>query len=72
MVRLEKKCNLDKALSIFEDEVGFEFYSLLTDESTKKEYYKLNEKKDFSNYITENNQLILEIDEIQRDICTMY
>nr|BDA23764.1 hypothetical protein CPBEC1_29740 [Clostridium perfringens] len=49
MVRKVKECNLDKALSVFENEVGFEFYSLLTNESTKNKYYNSNEKKIFQN-----------------------
>lgn len=59
------ECNLNKALDLFKKEAGFEFYSLLTDESTKKEYYDLNQKKDFSKYIDENKNLLLEIEEIQ-------
>ena len=72
MVRMKKECDLDKALSIFKSEVGFEFYSLLTDESTKKEYYDLNHSKDFSEYINENKQILLEIDEIQSEVRFCY
>lgn len=68
MLRDKKECNLDKALSIFKSEVGFEFYSLLTDESTKKEYYDLNRNKDFSEYINENKQILLEIEEIESEV----
>lgn len=72
MAKAVKECYLDKALSIFEEKVGFEFYSLLTDESIKKKYYDLNQKKDFSKYINENKQLLLEIDEIQSEARVCY
>ncbi|KEI09440.1 hypothetical protein Z957_04520 [Clostridium sp. K25] len=72
MVRKKKECDLDKALSIFKNEVGFEFYSLLTDESTKKEYYASNCNKDFSEYINENKQILLEIEEIQSEVRLCY
>ncbi|MDB1971469.1 hypothetical protein [Clostridium tertium] len=72
MVREKKECDLDKALSIFESEVGFEFYSLLTNESTKKEYYDSNRNKDFSKYIDENKQILLEIEEIQSEVRLCY
>lgn len=64
-MRDEKECKLDKALSIFENETGIEFYSLLTDEMRKEEYYVLNRDKDFSEYIQENKQVLLEIEEIE-------
>lgn len=65
MLKDRKECNLDKALSIFKSETGFEFYSLLTDEFIKKEYYDLNRNKDFSEYINENKKILSEIKEIK-------
>lgn len=59
---------LNKALNDFKDEVGFDFYLLFTDEVVKKEYHDLNQNKDFSEYINENKQILLEIESIKSGI----
>ena len=58
---------INEILKAFKDEVGVDYYSLLTDESTKKKYYDENEKKDYSKYIAEHNELLLEVEEILLD-----